>query len=64
MISFTPKIPKQWDAYSFKINFRNIILKVHVGQDQTTFTIEGNSDLQILVNDKLVTIQPNHLVTV
>ncbi len=64
MLSFTPKIPKQWDAYSFKINFRNKILKVHVGQDQTTFTIEGNSDLQILVNDKLVTIQPNHLVTV
>ncbi|MFD0834313.1 glycoside hydrolase family 65 protein [Mariniflexile aquimaris] len=64
MLSFTPKIPKQWDAYSFKINFRNKILKMHVSQDQTTFTVEGNSDLQIMVNDKLITIQPNHLVTV
>ena len=64
MLSFTPKIPKQWDGYSFKINFRNKILKMHVSQDQTTFTVEGKSDLQIMVNDKLITIQPNHLVTV
>ena len=26
-LSFTPKIPKQWKAYSFKVNFRNQILK-------------------------------------
>jgi len=64
MLSFVPKIPKQWDAYSFKINFRNQILKVNVSQNKTTFTIESNSELQILVNDKLVTVQPNVLVTI
>ena len=64
MLSFKPQIPKQWDAYSFKINFRNQILKVNVCQNETNFELEGNKDLKILVNDKLVTITPNNLVTV
>ncbi|MBD0825342.1 glycoside hydrolase family 65 protein [Aestuariibaculum marinum] len=53
MLSFTPKIPKQWQGYSFKINFRNQILKVYVTQQETTFELEGNTELQILVNGKL-----------
>jgi maltose phosphorylase len=33
--------PKRMDGYSFKINFRNQILKVIVNQ-QTKFTLEGS----------------------
>ena len=64
MLSFSPKIPKQWDAYSFKINFRNQIIKVNVCQKETNFELEGDTDLRILVNDKEVTITPNNLMTV
>jgi maltose phosphorylase len=64
MLSFKPQIPKQWEAYSFKINFRNQIVKVNVCQNKTNFELDGNKDLQILVNDKLITITPNNLVTV
>jgi len=64
MLSFSPKIPKQWDAYSFKMNFRNQILKVNIYHNQTKFELEGDADLQILVNDKPVTITPNNLITV
>ncbi|WP_303317322.1 glycoside hydrolase family 65 protein [Flavivirga abyssicola] len=63
-LSFIPKIPKQWEAYSFKVNFRNSIIKVNVCQDKTDFELEGDRALQILVNDELVTIEPNSLVTV
>ncbi len=63
-LSFSPKIPSQWEAYSFKINFRNQIIKVNVSQTQTNFKLDGKKDLQILVNNKLVTITPNNLVTV
>ncbi|GAA3614739.1 glycoside hydrolase family 65 protein [Flavivirga amylovorans] len=63
-LSFTPKIPKQWKAYSFKVNFRNHIVKVNVCQNKTDFELEGETALQILVNDELVTIEPNSLVTV
>ena len=64
MLSFSPKIPKQWEAYSFKINFRNQIIKVNVCQNETNFELDGNEDLQILVNGELITITPNNLVTV
>ncbi len=61
---FTPRIPKQWDAYSFKVNFRNQILKVNVAHGNTKFELSGDRDLNIMVNNTLVTIQPNNLVTV
>jgi maltose phosphorylase len=63
-LSFTPKIPKQWDGYTFKVNFRNQIIKVSVNQNDTKFELEGHSDLQILVNNLPVTISPNSLLTV
>ena len=64
MLSFTPKIPKQWDAYSFKVNFRNNILKVSVYQNETKFELEGNKELHILVNNMHVTIQSKNLISV
>ncbi|WP_159018861.1 glycoside hydrolase family 65 protein [Algibacter sp. L3A6] len=64
MLSFTPKIPKEWDEYSFKVNFRNHILKVNVNQSGAKFELEGDSDLQILVNNSPVTISRNSLLTV
>jgi len=63
-LSFTPKIPKQWDAYSFKVNFRNQILKVNVSQNDTEFELEGTNNLEILVRGKKVNISPDDLVTV
>ena len=63
-LSFEPKIPKQWEAYSFKVNFRHQIITVSVSQNETQFKLEGDKDLQILVNGKPVTISPNNVVTV
>ena len=63
-LSFAPKIPKQWNAYSFKVNFRNIVLKVNVTQTDTSFEIDGDYELDIVVNGKSVQVSPNSLVTV
>ncbi|OIV42799.1 glycoside hydrolase family 65 protein [Flavobacterium johnsoniae] len=49
-LHFSPKIPKEWKGYSFKINFRNQILKVTVNHNETTFTVDGDQDLTIVVN--------------
>jgi len=49
-LHFSPKIPKEWKGYSFKINFRNQILKVAVNHNETTFTVDGDQDLTIVVN--------------
>ncbi|GAA4281629.1 glycoside hydrolase family 65 protein [Gaetbulibacter aestuarii] len=58
-LSFTPRIPEQWSAYSFKINFRNQIIKVTVNQKETAFELEGSEKLDILVNNKMLTLEPN-----
>ena len=63
-LSFTPRIPKQWEGYSFKINFRNQIVKVNVTQNETSFALEGTKELEILVNGKTVIILPNQLISV
>jgi maltose phosphorylase len=63
-LSFEPKIPDQWEGYSFKVNFRHQIIKVNACKGHTHFELEGDEELEILVNDKLVTITPNELVTV
>ncbi|MEC8831392.1 MAG: glycosyl hydrolase family 65 protein, partial [Bacteroidota bacterium] len=55
-LCFSPKIPEQWDMYSFKINFRNRIIKVTVTQNGTTFNIDEGDSLEVLVNDTPISI--------
>jgi maltose phosphorylase len=57
-LSFEPKIPKEWNAYSFKVNFRNAIVKVEVNHNQTNVSVEGNSEIEILVNGTKQNCQP------
>jgi maltose phosphorylase len=49
-LHFEPKIPIQWKGYSFKVNFRNAIVKVAVKQEGTNISIEGNSDVEVFIN--------------
>ena len=63
-LHFSPKIPKEWNGYSFKINFRNQILKVEITQNATNFSLEGEKEILVNINGKQVTVEPNGLVTV
>ncbi|SDS23037.1 glycoside hydrolase family 65 protein [Winogradskyella sediminis] len=63
-LSFEPKIPAQWEGYSFKVNFRHQIITVSVSQNETQFKLEGDKDLTIYVDGKEVAISPNNMVTV
>ena len=59
-LSFTPRIPKQWKAFSFKVNFRKRILKVTVSANETIFVLEGGQqDMSIRVDGKRVVLKPN-----
>ncbi len=62
-LHFEPKIPAQWHEYSFKINFRNQILKVEISQNQTKFLLEGTNEIAVFVNGKEFLIQPNKVMT-
>lgn len=63
-LHFEPRIPQQWEGYSFKINFRNQVLKVSVHAGETNFSLEGDRELTVVVNGKEVSVEPNTLVTV
>ncbi|MFI0491547.1 glycosyl hydrolase family 65 protein, partial [Flavobacterium sp.] len=63
-LHFSPKIPKEWTGYSFKINFRNSIIKVAINQNETQLSHEGDKELTVSVNGKAVLVTPNTLVTV
>jgi maltose phosphorylase len=63
-LHFAPKIPKEWNGYSFKINFRNQILKVSVNQKATTFSLEGTTEISVFVNGNKILVQPDNWVTV
>ncbi len=63
-LSFSPKIPKQWNGYSFKINFRDHILKVNITQEQTYFEMLSGEELEILFNNKPVVLESNVLKAV
>ncbi|WP_298155781.1 glycoside hydrolase family 65 protein [Flavobacterium sp.] len=63
-LHFEPKIPNGWQGYSFKINFRNQVLKVSVHPNETRFSLEGGKELKVSVNGKEVLVEPNSLVTV
>jgi maltose phosphorylase len=63
-LHFEPRIPKDWNGYSFKINFRNQILKVSVHQKETNFSLEGETAISVFVNGKEILVEPNSLVTV
>jgi maltose phosphorylase len=49
-LHFEPKIPAQWKGFSFKVNFRNAIVKVAVNQQGSNVSIEGNTDVEVFVN--------------
>ncbi|WP_336067502.1 glycoside hydrolase family 65 protein [Mesoflavibacter sp. CH_XMU1404-2] len=56
-LHFEPKIPKEWDAYSFKVNFRDTILKVTISQNKSNFELISGDSLEIIVNNQSKTVQ-------
>ncbi len=63
-LHFTPRIPKQWKSYSFKINFRHRILKVTVSPERTSFHLEAREEMTIRVNGERVVLPPNREIHV
>ncbi len=57
-LNFTPQIPKGWDSYSFKINFRNRIIQVTVSAKESSYELTGNEEMSIRVNGNRVVLIP------
>lgn len=64
ILTFQPQIPDNWEAYSFKVNFRERILKVEVSKDKVGFSLEGDDSLEIKVRGEMLEIKPGTTVNV
>lgn len=51
-LSFNPLLPKTWDGYSFKINFRDSLINVLVSKDKVEITLESGNTLNLNVYEK------------
>lgn len=62
-LHFNPVIPEQWSSFSFKINFRNQIIKVEVAKRRWNFSLEGDKPLEIHVQGKKMTLTPGEVLS-
>jgi maltose phosphorylase len=56
---FNPRIPEQWDGYSFKILFRGSLLKVSVNTEEVVMLNESHIPATILVYESAYTAEEN-----
>jgi len=63
-ISFSPFIPDKWNFYSFRINFRNTILKINVGKENVSIENLSEKALTLLIYDTEQTIDGNTKKTI
>ena len=51
-ITFSPFIPDNWNSYSFRINFRNTILKINVTKAKVIIENLSDKDLTLMLYDQ------------
>ncbi|MFZ2906652.1 MAG: glycoside hydrolase family 65 protein [Cyclobacteriaceae bacterium] len=56
-----PFIPKQWKSYSFRIEFRNRVIKVKVYKDKTEIILEEGEPLEIMLAGESIWLEGEKL---
>ncbi|WP_337040818.1 family 65 glycosyl hydrolase domain-containing protein [Emticicia sp. 17c] len=57
MLSFSPLLPEQWQSFSFRVGFRQNILKVAVYQEHISIENLSETPISILVEDNKVEVK-------
>ena len=52
----TPKLPKKWNSFSFKILFRGAVLEVHTHKNETNLIWNGEKPLSVFLNGVETTV--------
>lgn len=58
-LHFAPYIPDQWKSYSFRLEFRDHVVRVKVSKEKTETILESGEALEIVMNGKAVRLEPN-----
>jgi len=62
-LSLNPALPRQWESYSFKIWFRNSLLKIEVSKNNVSITNESGPPTDLLLYNKAFLIAPGEHIT-
>lgn len=55
-LTFSPRIPRQWESYSFKVNFRGYVIHVVVGQSRITVYADRELPFPVLVDGREIEV--------
>ena len=55
-LSFKPFLPKKWESYDFKINYRGRLIDILIDQSGITLTLEEGENLTIELFEEDVTL--------
>ncbi|PJI09423.1 MULTISPECIES: glycoside hydrolase family 65 protein [Clostridium] len=64
MLSLNPFLPSTWKLFSFKVRFRDTLIKVTVDSDGIKIDNESKTEMKILVNDKIYDIHALKSITI
>ncbi len=56
-LHFTPYLPEQWKSYSFRLEFRNRVIKIKISSDKTDTILESGEAMNIVLNSKEITLK-------
>lgn len=56
-LHFAPYIPDQWKAYSFRLEFRDRVVRVKVSREKTETLLESGEPMEIVMNGKTVRLE-------
>ena len=56
-LHFNPFIPDQWKSYSFRLEFRDRVIKVKISSDGVQTELESGEPMEIVVKDKTIQLK-------
>lgn len=63
-LSFNPYLPKQWKGYTFKMKFKDRLIKISIEKRKSIFSLERGNSLKIKVRGKVLKLQTGREVEV
>lgn len=55
-LRFKPAIPKEWEAYSFRLKYRGTLLEVSISKEEARFTILEGEKIRFRIGTKEITL--------
>ena len=59
LLSFRPRIPKNWDKLSFRIKFRDVLLNVQISSGEINLENISDKQIEISIVDQLINLKAN-----